>query len=308
MYKISSKHTSVYLTLEPFIEMLSSEQGLSINTINAYISDLSEYLLYLKSTTTTLEAVTQTHIENYITHLTQTNVSAKTQSRRLSAIKKFYAFLVSEGKVTENPTLLVVRPKQPQTLPKLLSEHDTHNLIMATYTTPHKDQLRRIVFIELLYATGIRISELLNIKINDIDWHEDCILITGKGNKQRLVPFTNSARTALQNYIKTLKLSNTAWLFPSQSAGKPLSRQRFFQLIKEMASDAGLDPTNISPHVIRHAFATHLLNNGANLMSIQKLLGHANISTTEIYTHVMTNKLKEAVTNNHPLSTKKGAF
>lgn len=308
MYKISSKHLPVYIALEPFVEMLSSEQGLSINTINAYISDLSEFLLYLQSKKIKIETVQQLTIESYIIYLTQLGISPKTRSRRLSAIKKFYAFLLSEGSITENPALLIERAKHPKTLPKLLSQSDTHKLIAAAYHPDHKDRARRILFLELLYATGMRISELLNIKLNDIDWNEECIIVTGKGQKQRLVPFTESAKTALKNYCNTMTRTKELWLFPSHNGLKPLSRQRFFQIIREIAVDAGLDSKAISPHVIRHAFATHLLNNGANLLSIQKLLGHANISTTEIYTHVMTDKLKTAVTENHPLSTKKGDF
>lgn len=304
MYKVSLKHLPVYSQLDSFIEMLSSEQGLSVNTINAYISDLCDFFLHLKQRVIAAEHVDQQIIESYLESLIANNISHRTKSRRLSAIKKYYAFLTTEKIIQHNPTLLIEKTKKPTYLPKLLSEDDTNKLILAAYTISTHDQQRRILFIELLYATGIRISELLSLKIADIDWQEECILVTGKGKKQRIVPFNTSTKEALIRYLNTLP-HTTTWLFPSKNKLKPLSRQRFFQIIRELARDAGLDPNQISPHVMRHAFATHLLNRGANLMSIQKLLGHSNISTTEIYTHVMTGKLKDAVFQHHPLSSPK---
>ncbi len=149
----------------------------------------------------------------------------------------------------------------------------------------------------------MRISELIQIKLSDIQWLDECLLITGKGNKQRIVPFNQSTKSALIHYIQSSQPSSkSGWLFPSSNPTSHLTRQRFFQIIKELAVDAGLDPLKVSPHVIRHAFATHLLNHGANLLNVQKLLGHSDIATTEIYTHIMTDKLKETVFKHHPLS------
>ncbi|MDP3641270.1 MAG: tyrosine-type recombinase/integrase, partial [Alphaproteobacteria bacterium] len=214
-----------------------------------------------------------------------------------------------EKKIESNPTKLIERPKQGRRLPKFLTESETEALINAAYNSNHPDCDRRAVFLELLYATGMRISELIQIKLSDIQWLDECLLITGKGNKQRIVPFNQSSKFALIHYIQSSQPSSkSGWLFPSSNSTNHLTRQRFFQIIKELAIDAGLDPLKVSPHVIRHAFATHLLNHGANLINVQKLLGHSDIATTEIYTHIMTDKLKETVFKHHPLisRSKKG--
>lgn len=294
-----------YPEVEQFIEMLASEIGASPNTISAYLSDISHFVDYLDKNSLHLLNPSKTIIKDYISALTELGLSDRTKARRLSALRTLYAFFLREKKIDSNPTKLIERPKQGRRLPKFLTESETEALINAAYNATHPDCARRIVFIELLYATGMRISELIQIKLSNIQWLDECLLITGKGNKQRMVPFNQSTKSALIHYIQTSKPSSkSGWLFPSINPTHHLTRQRFFQIIKELAIDSGLDPLKVSPHVIRHAFATHLLNHGANLINIQKLLGHSDIATTEIYTHIMTEKLKDTVFNHHPLSRK----
>lgn len=295
---------TTYPEVEQFSEMLASEIGASPNTILSYISDINHFIGFLSAHDIHLLNIHPSIIEGYLTNLAKTGFSERTRARRLSSLRKLYKFLIQEKKISSDPTKLIHRPKQSRRLPKFLTEKDTEALINAAYHGEHPDGLRRILFIELLYASGMRISELTQIKLSDIQWQDECILITGKGNKQRIVPFNQSTKLALINYIQSLPPSPAGWLFPSNNLTSPLTRQRFFQIIKELAIDAGLDPTIVSPHTIRHAFATHLLNHGANLISVQKLLGHADVATTEIYTHVMTEKLKETVFNHHPLALK----
>lgn len=289
--------------VEQFSEMLASEMGLRPNTISSYLSDINHFVGFLNTRSIHLLSSTQSVIEDYISELVKFGFSDRTRARRLSALRMLYKFLTQEKKISSNPTKLIQRPKQGRRLPKFLTEQDTEALINAAYHSNHPDQARRILFIELLYATGMRISELTQIKLSDIQWQDECILVTGKGNKQRIIPFNQSTKQALINHIQSLSSSPKGWLFPSNNLTNSLTRQRFFQIIKELAIDAGLDPSKVSPHIIRHAFATHLLNHGANLMNVQKLLGHVDVATTEIYTHVMTDKLKETVFNHHPLAS-----
>lgn len=294
-----------YPEVEQFIEMLASEVGSSPNTISAYLSDICHFIEFLNKHTLNLLKPSKSDIEHYFSYLSAQGMSGRTKARRLSALCTLYTFLFREKKIEYNPTKLIERPKQGRSLPKLLSETETESLINAAYNSLHPDQPRRVVFIELLYATGMRISELIQLKLSDIQWLDECILVTGKGNKQRLIPFNQSTKSALINYIHSSQPSSKlGWLFPSSNKNSHLTRQRFFQIIKELATEAGLDPLKVSPHVIRHAFATHLLNHGANLINVQKLLGHTDVATTEIYTHIMTDKLKETVLNHHPLSAK----
>lgn len=297
---------SSYPEVERFLEMLASEVGSSPNTLLSYATDIVQYIEFCKEHTVDVLSATKHELERYISTLAEKGLSERTRARKLSALRTFYAFLLREKQITSNPTKLVERPKQGRRLPKYLTEGQTEALIQAAHNPENPDSVRRILFIELLYATGMRISELIQIKLSDILWLDECILVTGKGNKQRMVPFNLSTKTALVQYIQSFQPSTkSGWLFPSSNQSGHLTRQRFFQIIKEMALDAGIDPQKVSPHVIRHAFATHLLNHGANLINVQKLLGHSDISTTEIYTHVMTEKLKQTVFEHHPLANPK---
>jgi len=303
MSKVTTRNLIRYPEVELFIEMLTSEIGVSPNTTSSYLTDISSFLVFIELNSLDFLKIKKSAIEDYLHQLGKQGLSERTRARRLSALRTFYAFLVREKKVDSNPAKLVAAPKQGRRLPKFLNEQETEAIINAAYNSTHPDHLRRILFLELLYATGMRISELINIRLSDIQWQDECILVIGKGNKQRLVPFNQSTKQALTLYIQSFQPLTSQWLFPSNRSQKPLTRQRFFQLIKELALEAGLNPERVSPHVMRHAFATHLLNHGANLVNVQKLLGHSDITTTEIYTHVMTDKLKETVFNHHPLTS-----
>lgn len=286
--------------------MLASEVGSSPNTLLSYTTDIKQFAIFCTNQKVHLLESTKTEVERYISELTAAGLSERTCARKLSALRTFYAFLLREKKVSINPTKLVESPKQGRRLPKFLTEAETAALIQSAHNPRHADAFRRVLFIELLYATGMRISELIQIKLSDILWLDECILVSGKGNKQRMIPFNQSTKTALIQYIQTAQPSTKAgWLFPSSNQTGHLTRQRFFQIIKELACDAGIDPSKVSPHVMRHAFATHLLNHGAILINVQKLLGHSDITTTEIYTHVMTEKLKTTVFDHHPLASSK---
>ncbi len=279
--------------IETFLEALFAEKGASLNTLSAYKTDLVAFFSFLNGQD--VFRVSRDILEAYMGSLS--DLSAKTVQRRLSSLSHFYAFYVREGKLSFNPVKTVDRPKLPKSLPKLMTEADASLLIKTAAQNP-----QHLAMVELLYATGIRVSELISLRKSDIDWQNECILVKGKGNKQRWVPFTPCAKEAL---ISICTLNSSSWIFKSPHKDKPLTRQRVFQVMKDLANSCGIDASNISPHIMRHSFATHLLENGANLMSVQHLLGHSDISTTEIYTHVSSKTLKKSVFQNHPLTKNK---
>lgn len=279
--------------IDSFLEALFSEKGISSNTLSAYRTDLISFFSFLGNQD--VFKVSHVFIEHYVSSLI--DLSAKTIQRRLSALSHFYAFYVREGKASFNPVKMVERPKLPKRLPKLMSADNALLLIKAASKNPV-----HLALCELLYATGIRVSELTSLKKSDIDWQNECILVKGKGNKERLVPITSYAKEAL---FAICSSNPSVWVFKSPHKDRPLTRQRVFQVMKELAKSCGVDPSSISPHVMRHSFATHLLENGANLISVQHLLGHSDIATTEIYTHVSSKTLKKSVFLNHPLNKSK---
>jgi integrase/recombinase XerD len=291
-----------FLDLEYFLESLQAEKGLSKNTLVAYQTDILSFLNYIDTKNQTVFSVTQKVVEDYLQ--SSDNLSARTLHRRLSSLSHFYSFFMREQKILVNPVKLIDRPKLPKTLPKLLSEPDIISLIEVAYQFESPQRLMHIVMVELLYSTGVRVSELVTLRVSDVDWQNECFLIRGKGNKERLVPFNMTTKKALIEYVGPLKNLKTVWLFPSPHKNSPLTRQRVFQILRQLASLAGLDFKKISPHVVRHTFATHLLDHGATLINVQHLLGHSDISTTELYTHVTSKKLKESVFSKHPLSDK----
>jgi integrase/recombinase XerD len=257
--------------------------------------------------------VNQDDLNRYFEELNRRHLSATTAARKLSALRQFYKHLYAEGLVSENPTAHLENPKQPKPLPKTLSEEDVERLLTSVIERarqrPTVVNLRTVALIELLYATGMRVSELVSLKKTDLASGRRFIIVKGKGGKERMVPMGKVAARAAGDYLKALKADgahkDSPWLFPTRSSKGYLTRVRAFQLIKEVAARAGLDPSRISVHVLRHAFATHLLANGADLRAVQKLLGHSDISTTQIYTHVLEDRLRRLVSEKHPLSRKK---
>lgn len=289
-----------------------AERGASENTRAAYQRDLKDYASFLTSRKAGLDAVTATadDIRAYLADLSTRNAKPATAARRLSAIRQLHRFLYAEGIRADDPTLTVDAPKQRRPLPKILSEAEVDCLLETAHGLPGIDGVRMVCLLEVLYASGLRVSELVTLPLAAAIRGEDFLLVTGKGGKERLVPLSAPAVEAIAAFreIRPAFAPNpdaanrSPYLFVSRSKEGHLTRQRFGQLLKELALAANLDPAKVSPHVLRHAFASHLLANGADLRSVQMLLGHADISTTQIYTHILDERLKNLVSAHHPLA------
>jgi len=302
--------------LESFLEMMSAERGAAANTLSSYERDLSDLREFLGGRGQSLMEAATADLSAYLTHLSTQGFAATSQARRLSSMRQFYRFLYSEGLRGDDPTGTIDAPKKGLTLPKTMSVADVTKLLgiaaeEAALTGP--GQLARIrmhLLLELLYATGMRVSELVSLPVKVLRQEGRFLMIRGKGNKERLVPLSQSAIVALKLYGRMLAAENDAakvlqespWLFPAASKEGYLPRQVFARDLKNLAIRAGLTPSMISPHVMRHAFASHLLANGADLRVVQELLGHSDISTTQIYTHVLEERLQQLVQTHHPLA------
>lgn len=292
-----------------FLEMLAAERGASLLTLASYQNDLVHFFTITKVPNIT--TITNQHIQAYICHLSERGMRPSTLARRLSALRQYFHFLMSEQHCSQDPTRSIDLPRQSRNLPKILSEQDVMQLITYTYSDTSPEGLRLTALLEILYATGMRVSELISLPLSILGIQnqsfEAALIIQGKGRKERLVPLTPQAIQSIEAYLtirNTLLGSNkcSPWLFPSYGNKGYLTRQRFAQLLKNLALNAGIDPAKVSPHVIRHAFATHLLSHGADLLTLQKLLGHADISTTQIYTHINSEHVSKLVHKHHPLS------
>ena len=300
---------------EIFIDMLTVERGLSLNTRLAYRNDLKEISLFLKSHANSLLTAEERDIRDFISQLHSRGVSAKTIARKISSIKQFFRFLVSENIKSKNPSLNLDRPKGESKIPQVLSESEVSLLLEKSMENSSPGGKRLYCLLEILYATGMRVSELVGLPLSSLGKNFSHIIVSGKGDRERFVPLNDTAKKALEDYlvvreqflIKSKKKIPSAnvqlkWLFPSSSKNGYITRVRFFQELKRLAIECNLDPKKISPHVLRHSFATHLLERGADLKTIQQLLGHADISTVQIYTRVQNKHLKRMVDKKHPLS------
>lgn len=303
-------------TIELFLDMLVSERGASANTLEAYRRDLSDYKDFLGNKK--VEDVTAEIVRNYLISLNDRGFKASSAARRLSAIKQFHKFLYVEGHSSTDAAGPVSAPKQGRTLPKTLSVDDVDRLISTAHTLAQEalskeDEspiqklraTRLYCLLELIYATGLRVSELVSLPLSAARSRERFLIVRGKGKKERLVPLTEAAKNAARQYLDCLKSQDkakTSWLFPSDSESGHMTRQAFARDLKNHAIQFGIQSDAISPHVLRHAFASHLLQNGADLRIVQELLGHSDISTTQIYTHVLDERLKSMVRDLHPLS------
>ncbi len=295
---------------EAFLEMLAAERGASLNTLAAYRRDLEDF----RSATGRLVRAETGQIRRYLGALSGRGLAASSQARRLSALRQFFKFLVAEGLRDDDPTATAERPKPRRSLPRVLTVDEVDKLLEAARSetsgpglTPARRlaALRLLALLELLYATGLRVSELVSLPATAGRGGRPFIAVTGKGGVERLVPLNEPAQEALENYRSAaswLGRGNGKWLFPAGSSQGHLTRQAFARDLKRVAALAGLDPGKLSPHVLRHAFATHLLSGGADLRAVQTLLGHADISTTQIYTHVLDERLKALVNEHHPLA------
>ncbi len=300
--------------LEAFLEMMAAERGAAANTLEAYRRDLIDYHAAIGRAGKCAFDVETEDIRAYVRSLKGHGLSAATSARRLSAIRQLHRFLYAEGMRADNPALILEGPRRNLRLPKILSVEEVERLLAAAQAAveqiePEKPErvhaARTACLIELLYATGLRVSELVALPKTAARRSEPLILVRGKGGRERLVPISDPAKRAIAVYRGLLEergAGNGPWLFPAESASGHLSRQVFARDIKEVAAAAGFAAARVSPHVLRHAFASHLLQNGADLRVVQELLGHADISTTQIYTHVLDARMKAMVRDLHPLN------
>jgi integrase/recombinase XerD len=296
--------SSVTALIDRFIDSLLAERNASPHTCAAYRHDLLAATAASKKQD--LLKATEEDLRRFLS--AQSSLARSTQARRLSALKQFYKFILSEGLRQENPTRLLRAPKLGRALPHYLTEAEIDCLLQTAAKRDDAEGLRLTALLELFYASGLRVTELLSLPQAALVANRHSLIVRGKGNKERMVPLGVPALQAAQNYLRIRKKflaagQDSPFLFPSTRARTGyLTRQRFFQLLKELGVAAGLAPDRLSPHVLRHAFATHLLEHGADLRSVQQMLGHADIATTQIYTHVATKRLQEAVAKHHPLA------
>ncbi len=305
--------------IESFLESLLAERGASKNTIEAYRRDLDELAAFLVNKKTSLLSAKTSHLQDWMVALSKAGFAPSTVARKCSATRQFYHFMISEEECSDNPSLKLELPKQAQHLPKYLTEEEVDRLFVEAEKDCSPAGVRMRAMLEVLYATGMRVTELVSLKMSALQLNKDerlsnksnLLLIKGKGGKDRAVPLTNSAVNILNEYINIrncfLREKDSYYVFCASGADGFITRQRFGQLLKELAVKAGINPAAISPHVIRHCFATHLLNHGADLRVVQELLGHSNISTTQIYTHVLSERMKKLVHEHHPLSQQPNA-
>lgn len=300
--------------IEMFFEMMRAERGASANTCDAYARDLQDYMAFLKRRRLSLGSVQAADIRAYLSGLAGAGLAETTAARRLSSVRQLHGFIFAENLRADDPSAAIEGPKRARPLPRTLSVEEVDRLLSAARQFEsakgergkrNYQQARIVCLLELLYAAGLRVSELVSLPLRAVSGDRQLITVRGKGNKERMVPLTAAARDAVAAYLplreKHVDEANP-WLFPSRGKEPHLTRHRFAQLLKEVALHAGLDPAKVSPHVLRHAFASHLLANGADLRSLQKLLGHADISTTQIYTHVLDERLRALVETHHPLA------
>lgn len=301
--------------VDAFLEMMAVERASARNTLTAYGKDLEDARGFLGRTAEDLDTAPAESVEAYFQDLGARGLSPATAARRRSAVRQFYRFVLGEGWREDDPSRRVVAPKAGRPLPKVLSRDEVDRLIAAAAKKDGGQGLRLACMIELLYASGLRISELLALPLNAVARDPAFVIVKGKGGKERLAPMNGAARTAVRAYLVARpqflpkgvakeKGGDSPWLFPSRSASGRLTARRVSQLLEDAAIAAGIDRQKVSPHVLRHAFATHLLEGGADLRVIQTLLGHADIGTTQIYTHVAGDHLVQVVKSKHPLGRK----
>jgi len=298
-----------------FLDMLTAERGAASHTVDAYKRDLSEFLAFLAAKGKNAQGASPDHLRAFLAGLARKGLAPASRARKLSAIRQFFRFLLAEGMRSDDPCSAIDSPRLGRPLPRILSLAEVETLLEAAKEaseraadgTARRRALRLYAALEALYATGLRVSELISLPRNVLTADDRVLTVKGKGGRERLVPLNEAARAALQVHLAAVSEDEetgkhaSPWLFPS-TAGGHLTRQRFAQELKALALGAGIDPARVSPHVLRHAFASHLLERGADLRTVQQLLGHADISTTQIYTHVIEERLRRLVEQHHPLA------
>lgn len=302
--------------VDSFLEMIAAERSAAENTLISYRTDLTQFFDFLPQGQT-LKQINVDHIRGFLAYQVAAGAEVSTQARRLSALKQFFKFLHQEKQIENNPADIIDSPKKPRPLPKIMSMEDVNKLLFAAKTnaenpeqSPAKLQKHRRFYclLEILYATGLRVSELVGLRLGQVRLDEGMLFIKGKGGRERIVPLGYAALDILQDYLIFMKAQGTEiakagdYIFASRGALGHMTRQGFAKELKLLAQKNNLDAAKISPHVLRHAFASHLLANGADLRAVQQMLGHADISTTQIYTHILDERLKNLVFEHHPLA------
>lgn len=311
---MSAENQPMQHWLQAFLEAQSAELDASENTLLAYHRDLSDFIHFLDRKSGHFSNADTAMIEDYLIFCEAQGLAKSTRARRLSAIRQLYRFAFEENWREDNPAIRISGPGRDKRLPKTLSHDEVDRLLSASRKTG-RDKIRNTCLMELLYATGMRVTELVSLPVSSARGDPRMLLVRGKGDKERMVPLSAPAREALGEWL-TLRdsvedlaqskgLPASKFLFPSRGKAGHLTRHRFFQLIKELAVAGGVSSDKVTPHTLRHAFATHLLEGGADLRAIQTMLGHADVATTEIYTHVLDERLKELVLHHHPLAQPK---
>jgi len=293
--------------IEAFLEMMAVERDASPHTLAAYGRDLADAETHLNGSGGLMKA-DDAAVEAWFADLSRRGLSAATAARRRSAVRQFYRFVMAEGWRADDPSRRLDAPKQGRSLPKVLGRDEVQRLLEAAARRDAAAGLRLVALVELAYASGLRVSELLALRVDAARRDPAYLIVRGKGGKERLAPLNTAARQAVKAWLtardarRKPEAPDSPWLFPSTGKTGRLTPRRFAQLLDEAAAAAGIDPARVSPHVLRHAFATHLLEGGADLRVVQTLLGHADIATTQIYTHVATDRLTQVVQQNHPLA------
>lgn len=300
--------------IDRFLEMMAVERGASPNTLSAYARDLESYGEHLRASGRDLKTNNPDDIRSYLAALEAAGMARSTAARKLSAIRQFHRFLHGDGLADDNPATAVESPRAGRPLPRMITASEVELLIAAARRRIGAAKGKALAkawrltcLLELLFATGLRVSELVGLSVQAATAERDFILVKGKGGRERLVPVSSAARGAIRDYLGVLAQGDSQeskWLFPSSGAAGHLTRQHFALELKALAREAGLDAGRVSPHVLRHGFASHLLEGGADLRAVQQMLGHADISTTQIYTHVQSERLREVVEAHHPLAKK----
>ena len=314
---VTARHSDAALTAL-YLDMLAAERGAGANTLAAYRRDLEDFSAYLKDNGRSIAKAGTDDLRGYLSDLSRRGMQATTVARRLSAMRQLYRFLYAEGHRADDPAAVLQGPKRARNLPKTLTLAEVDHLLRtaAAYDVaaplPVRLRAARLAcLVELLYATGLRVSELVSLPASAARKDARVIIVRGKGNKERMVPLNDAAKQATASYLALVKESGheaqSKWLFPSFGDSGHLTRQHFARELKALAAASGLRAAQVSPHVLRHAFASHLLHNGADLRVVQTLLGHADISTTQIYTHVLEERLKSLVRDLHPLAQDQSA-
>ena len=292
--------------------MLAAERGAARHTIDAYGRDLADYAGFLAGRGGAPAVADSEAVRAYLSHLAG-RLAPATSARRLSCLRQFHRFLFAEGVRDDDPTAVIDSPRRTTPLPKVLGEDEIGRLLDAARARAGAGGLRCLALVELLYATGLRVSELVGLPLAAVRTDPRFLVVRGKGGKERLVPMGEAAKSAVAAYLEVrdsflAEGAASPWLFPSRGAAGHLTRRRFGQMLKDLAVAAEIEPRRVSPHVLRHAFASHLLAHGADLRAVQQMLGHADIATTQIYTHVLDTRLKKLVRDHHPLGRpKRGA-